>query len=360
MIQRTHHVPNQEGWLLELRQTYLPETLDRGRRPIAIVPGYGMNNFIFGFHPTGPSMEASWAERGFEVWSLNLRAQGGSRCEGGSRRYGFQEAGVTDLTCAFEYVVRHTETGADRVDGVGCSLGGTYLFVYLALVRKNNRLGSVVSMGGPLRWEDPHPALKFVSSSPFLWGQVRFRGTRKMLRLALPALKKVPRFLHLYMHPEIIEISRMDEMLQSVEDPNPVLNRQIAEWIQSKDLYVNGINVTDGLARARNPLLIVLANADGIVPEQTTLSAHHAMASPVKEVLRVGDETLPVAHADLFISEISHAQVFDPLADWLEAQNAPAAGAPAKKKPAVKKKGAAVKKGPARPRKTGKAPAKPS
>ncbi len=338
MIQKTHYVDNQDGWLLELKQTYFPEKLDRDRRPIAIVPGYGMNSFIFGFHPTGPSMEASWAERGFEVWSLNLRAQGGTRRDGGSRRYGFYQAAVTDLTCAFEHIVRRTETRADRVDGVGCSLGGTYLYVYQALVRERNRLGSLVSMGGPLRWEDPHPALKIAFSSPRLVGQVRLRGTRKMLQLALPALKRVPKFLHLYMHPEIIDISRMGEMLQSVEDPNPVLNREIAEWIGSRDLYVNGINITDGLAAAKNPLLIVLANADGIVPEQTTLSAYHTMASPVKDVLRVGDETLPVAHADLFISDISHEWVFDPLADWLEAQNRKASPGPAKKRKTAKKK----------------------
>ena len=38
-----------------------------------------MNSFLFGFHPRGTSMELCLAEAGFEVWSLNLRAQGGSR-----------------------------------------------------------------------------------------------------------------------------------------------------------------------------------------------------------------------------------------------------------------------------------------
>ena len=342
MIRRIHYVPDQEGWMLELKQTYLPEKLERDRRPIAIVPGYGMNAFIFGFHPTGASMEASWAERGFEVWSLNLRAQGGSRREGGSRRYGFREAGLVDLSCALEHIVRHTETRTDRVDGVGCSLGGTYLYVYLALVRESNRLGSLVSIGAPLRWEDPHPALRFVFSSPRLAGQVRLRGVRTLAKVALPVLKRVPELLHLYMHPVIIDTSRMDEMLQTIEDPNPVLNRQIAEWIASRDLYVNGFNVTEGLASATNPLLVVLASADGIVPERTALSAFQAMASPVKDVLRVGNETLPVAHADLFISEIARERVFEPLADWLAAQNRPAEAPPRarrKRKPAARKQG---------------------
>lgn len=323
MIQRTHFVPNGKGWLLALKQTYVQDKLRRDRRPIAIVPGYGMNAFIFSYHPTGSSMEAYWAEKGFEVWSLNLRAQDGSKRVGGKRRYGFHEAGVTDLGCALDYVVRHTETEKDRVDGVGCSLGGTYIYVYLAIKREKSKLGSVVAMGAPLRWVEIHPALKAVFSSPAVLGQVRFRGTRHLAKAALPVLKRIPKLLHLYMHPDIVDTSKMQEMIQTVEDPNPVLNRQLAEWIRSGDLHVNGVNVSKGVAASGNPLLIVLANADGIVPDGTALSAYELMGSSRKDILRVGTQAVPVAHADLFVSDISHEWVFEPLAKWLAAQNKP-------------------------------------
>ena len=323
MIQRTHYVPNGEGWLLALKQTYVPDKLRPDWRPVAIVPGYGMNAFIFGYHPTGASMEAFWAEKGFEVWSLNLRAQGGSKRVGGRRRYGFQEAGVTDLGCALDYVVRHTETKTDRVDGVGCSLGGTYLYVYLAIRNETSRLGSVVAMGAPLRWVEIHPALKAVFSSPALLGQVRFRGTRHLAKAALPLLKRIPKLLHLYMHPDIVDTAKMGEMVMTVEDPNPVLNRQLAEWIRTGDIYMNGVNVSMEVAAADNPLLVVLANADGIVPDATALSAYDLMGSSTKDVLRVGTEAVPVAHADLFVSDISHEWVFEPLAEWLAARNQP-------------------------------------
>jgi len=326
MIQEEHFVPNGDGWLLALKQTYDPEKLRPDLRPVAIVPGYGMNAFIFGYHPTGMSMEAYWASRGFEVWSLNLRAQGGSRRQGGRRRYGFYEAGVTDLGSALEYVVRNTRTRADRVDGVGCSLGGTYLYVYLAVMGEKSRLGSLVAMGAPLQWAEIHPALKAAFVSPFWVGQIRLRGTRHLARIGLPILKRLPRLLHLYMHPELIDISKLGEMLQTIEDPNPLLNRELAQWIRAGDLHVNGVNVPRGLAAAKNPLLVVLANADGIVPDASALSAHAAMASPVKDILRVGTEGVAVAHADLFISEVSQRWVFEPLADWLEKQNAPASG----------------------------------
>src|SRR5262249_43110644 len=40
-----HFVPNGDGWHLSLCQTWDEARLDRGRRPVLIVPGYGMNSF---------------------------------------------------------------------------------------------------------------------------------------------------------------------------------------------------------------------------------------------------------------------------------------------------------------------------
>ena len=323
MIQRTHFVENGEGWALALKQSYCPKTLSAKRRPVAIIPGYGMNAFIFGYHPTGRSMEEYWAQIGFEVWSINLRAQGGSKRRGGRLSYGFSEVAVNDVRCAFDYIIKHSETKADRVDAVGCSLGGTYLFVHLACVRETNRLGSVVAIGAPLRWSDVHPALRLISSSPWLLGNIHLRGARQLARIGLPLLERVPKILNIYLHPDIVDTSKIGTLVQTIENPNPVLNRQIAEWIKAKDLFVDGINITHGLSAAQNPLLVVLSNADGIVPEAAALSARNVIGSRVKEVLRVGTDAVPVAHADLFISDYAQAWVFEPLGQWLIRQNAP-------------------------------------
>jgi hypothetical protein len=113
----------------------------------------------------------------------------------------------------------------------------------------------------------------------------------------------------------------MREMIQTVENPDRMLNREIADWVKRGHLFVSGINVTEGIAKARNPLLVVLSNADGIVPEATALSAHEKMGSSIKEILRVGNEAVPVAHADLFVSDIAQQWVFEPLAKWLIARN---------------------------------------
>ncbi len=58
LVVRHHLVPNGDGWRLAIKQTFHPARLMRRRRPLLIVPGYGMNAFIFGYHPRGQSMAA--------------------------------------------------------------------------------------------------------------------------------------------------------------------------------------------------------------------------------------------------------------------------------------------------------------
>ena len=228
---------------------------------------------------------------------------------------------MTDLGAAFDFIARNTRTEAGRVDAVGCSLGGTYLYANLALSPEKSILGSVVTIGAPLQWIEVNPMLKAAFASPRVAGMLAIRGIRPFARVAMPVLTRIPKLLQVYLHPEIVDTSRMKEMIQTVENPNRTLNRQIAEWLKRGDLVVRGINVTEAVADAKNPLLVVLSNADGIVSEATALSAHHKMGSSVKDILCVGTAEVPVAHADLFVSDIAQEWVFEPLAQWLVAQN---------------------------------------
>ncbi len=122
------------------------------------------------------------------------------------------------------------------------------------------------------------------------------------------------------MHPEITDTSDYKTLLKTVEDTSRNMNRQMAQWIRSKDLILDGCNTSIGVRRADLPLLCVIANADGIVPAETALSAFEEWGSADKQVLVVGDTNRRFAHADLFISNFSEELVFRPLADWFEAR----------------------------------------
>lgn len=313
-----HFVPNHDGWHLSLFQTWDEERLIPGRRPVLIVPGYGMNSFIFSYHPHGDSLEGYLARAGFEVWRADLRGQGKSTSAPGGDSFGLEDLAVTDLDAAITAALARSRTGADRVDVIGASLGGTIVFLHAALQR-DNRLGSIVVMGSPVRWVDIHPAIKLAFSVPALVGLIPVRGTRKLAGFALPHLaRRLPSVLSIYMNAGITDVSA--EMVKTVEDPNRHVNRQIAHWIRAKDLIVRGLNLSEAIRDLQNPLLCVLASGDGIVPRRTAEFPYLAAGSKVKRLLEVGTRERAMAHADLFVSNGAQEGVFAPIAAFLAAQ----------------------------------------
>jgi pimeloyl-ACP methyl ester carboxylesterase len=317
MITLRHTPDTGQGWQLELKQVYDPRRLDRERRPVLIIPGYGMNSFIFGYHPNGASMEEALASAGFEVWAANLRGQGGSKRRSGPRDYGFRELALVDLPCLFQAVLAATKTRADKLDPIGASLGGTLLYAYLAHHPKDHPFGAAVSIGGPLRWARVNPLLKAVFASPWLAGAVPMAGTRALARVVLPLARRLPGLLKLYMNASIVDLSAAEKLIQTVEDPHPNLNRQIALWLKHRDLVVAGVNVTEALAAVDVPLMCILANRDGVVTREAALSAVEAIGTKDVAVLEVGDEDIWFAHADLFVSRHAQERVFTPLEQWL-------------------------------------------
>src|SRR5262249_50816328 len=141
-----HRVQNGAGWTLSLFQTWDESRLIRGRRPVLIVPGYGMNSFIFSYHPRGASLEGHLARDGFEVWRVDLRAQGDSKADPGVARddYRLEDLGRIDLRVAIDTALERTRSGANRADVLGASLGGTIVLLHVAF-EPNHRVGSVVA-----------------------------------------------------------------------------------------------------------------------------------------------------------------------------------------------------------------------
>ena len=308
--------PSSGGWQLDVRRHHTPARLDRSLKPVLLIPGYCMNTTPLGFHPEGMSMIELLAERGFEVWTANLRGQGDSRSVGGPRNVGFRELVLGDLASAIREVRERTAAAQDRVDVVGCSLGGTYVFAYLAHHVTDHGIGSFVGIGAPLRWEKPHALMKIAFQSPALASRLHVSGTRAFAKAFLPLLaERFPAALSMYMNTSIVDLSRADELVKTVEDPIPKLNGEIARWLRSGDLEVAGVNVTRGLERVDRPFLAIVANRDGIVPPESARTAADVVRR--SDVLEVGDDETWFAHADLFISRYSQERVFEPLARWL-------------------------------------------
>lgn len=310
-------VPSSNGWMLSLRRHRNREHFDEARRPLVLVPGYAMNSFILSFHPNGDSLVEYMAADGMEVWTCDLRGQGASTRQRWRRgTFGLRELALEDLPRALERV--RMETGHRTVDLVGCSLGATVAYAYLAHHPADHGVGHVIAMGGPIRWGDPHPLLRAAFFSARLAGLVPVKGTRLLARVTLPVLTRFPALLGLYMNSERIDLSQVELLTKTIEDPVPFINRQIARWLQAGDLVVGGVNVTEALPALVGPdVLCVVANADGIVPPAVARAVEDILGAPRVRVLTVGDDAEWYAHADLFIGDTCQTDVFEPMRSWL-------------------------------------------
>jgi pimeloyl-ACP methyl ester carboxylesterase len=312
-----HLVPNNDGWLLSLSQSFDLERLDPARRPVVIIPGFGMNSFIYSYHPNGVSLEAFLVEAGLEVWRADLRGQGGSVRRGGSDDYALEDLALTDIAAAVAAVLERTRTRASHVDVLGGSLGGTLMLGHAAL-RTDHLFASMVCMGSPVRWVKVHPLMRLLFASPTLVGLVPLRGTRQLAAFALPRVARyAPWLLSIYMNTDITDVSAAAQMTRTVEDPNRHVNRQLAQWIGQRDLVLDGVDVAARLPAVTNPLLCVLALGDGIVLPETAAFPFPQIGSARKRLVEVGSREVPMAHADMFVSRQAHQQVFTPIRDWL-------------------------------------------
>lgn len=280
-----------------------------------LIPGYCMNTTPLVYHPNGPSLVEFLAEDGIEVWTANLRGQGDTRSIGGQRNVGFEKLALVDLATAVDAVLDRTTTGADRVDLVGCSLGGTFCYTYLAH-RPDAPVGALVGMGAPLRWTKRHPFLALACAAPRLVGAVRVVGTRSAARRMLPLASRFSRLMGIYMNTAHVDLSDPERLVETVEDPIPRLNEQIARWIGGVDLVVEGVNVTDAIRRIERPILSIYANRDGIVPPHAA-TAVAEVTDGRADLLPVGDDETWYAHTDLFVGRTSQDVVFAPLSGWL-------------------------------------------
>ena len=324
MITERFLVDNRAGWRLALTRYRSKAPARSGRdghapktRPVLIVPGYGMNSFIFSFHPTGPSMVECLAARGLEVWTVDLRGQGRSIRARGNHRYNLGDLAVDDLGAAIAHVLATTTTGATKLDLVGCSLGTALSFAHVAVV-ESAPVHAMVSMAGLVTWREAHPIVRFAFGSPRLAGMMRMKNTRRFARLALPVVARVaPSIMSVYINERSTDLSQAARMVQTVEDPHPVINREIAEWIRRGDLVVRGVNVSERLPAITQPFFCVVANDDGIVLPATSRHTFDVIGSTRKEILFVGDAEMPIGHADLFLCKGAQPRVFAPVADFL-------------------------------------------
>ena len=267
-------------------------------------------------------MELCLAEAGFEVWSLNLRAQGGSRATSpAAEPPSFAAFAGVDLPAAVEFITRNSASTGHPISLIGCSLGGTIGYTYLALHPQQSRVGALVTIGSPIHWDRPPLLFKLLGVRPDLIERIKLRGSRAIVRAALPLLERMPRLAHLYLNPAHVDLHALHELARTVENPQPRLNRELSEWLAAGTLTVRGRDIAEEVRKVTVPLLVTRANRDGIVPTDSVASVRTRWGGRADELV-VGTPEDWYSHADLFIGNEAPAKVFAPIAAWLSERSA--------------------------------------
>ena len=313
-----HAIDNGHGWQLKLTRFAVPGTpVDPDSQPVLLLTGYGMNDFVLGFHPGGRPMIRVLAEAGLEVWSGAMRRQRGSRRL--VRRAGLpglQAFADQDVPVLIDAVLSRTATRADRVDLVGSSRGGSVAYAHLAL-HPDAPVGGLIAIGAPLQWEHVHPVLRILFASERVAGWVPMTGTDTVARRLFPVVAKVPALLSIYMNLDHVALDDARELTRGVDEPDRRVNRDLVRWMRQGTLRFRGIDVSQALGRETRPLLVILANQDGIVPRASAVPALELWGGEDTTLLEIGTPDDWYAHADLFIAPEAPERVFEPMATWL-------------------------------------------
>ena len=114
-----------------------------------------------------------------------------------------------------------------------------------------------------------------------------------------------------------VDIARASELTRTIDEPHRYVNRDVASWVRARDMVLRGVNITQAMKRQDNPLLVIYANRDGIVPPETATSVVDHWGGDDVTVWEIGDDEDWYAHADLFIAPDAPRKVFEPMARWL-------------------------------------------
>lgn len=301
-----------DGWTLTLHRGTVPGKTPGP--PVLFVPGFGMNAFIFRYHPRGGSFMEYLLEQGFDPWSVDLRGQSTSTPPKHNRGWGLADHAFVDLPATFRWISRFT--GYERVHAIGCSLGGALLYGYGGTIA-DHRIDRLVTMGSPLRWTTASGIVAAFGTLAPVFGKVPVQGTRHLARWLLPVgVRLVPGLMAVYLNPRLTHTGEPHQLSRTVEDTHPAVNLELARWIRNRDLTLGGIDVADALRKFDRPLLVVVGNGDRICPPEVALSAVGLSAGPSR-ALKVGTDSERVAHADLFISDLAPERIYAPIARFL-------------------------------------------
>jgi pimeloyl-ACP methyl ester carboxylesterase len=325
-----------DGWKLGVRH-YRPASPDPGKLPVVLCHGLGLNATFWTI--TDNHLPAQLTERGYEVYVFDIRASG-ENCRPGKfdrlnrllRQTPFRERGESswtvddvvrfDMPAILDYVRR--ETGQNRVNWVGHSLGGMMMFPFLELSPEPEQIANFVGMGSTIiQAKAPRKDMLAANAGIRTLLNVASAGRlgRPLAFYKMPGMEKIDKFYYSVENVDRRTIARFYGY--TLEDPGPGALRQFAPFLRNGHLLsADGrIDYSARLSEVRVPTLMVAGAGDLISDVPSTRMTFDALGSADKTLFVFGKASGHVAdygHCDLAWSRHAPREIFPVMIDWLD------------------------------------------
>ncbi|WP_233578814.1 alpha/beta fold hydrolase [Tautonia sociabilis] len=326
-----------DGWWLGIRH-YRPVEPDPDKLPVVLCHGLGLNGTFWTI--THDHLPSQLVAQGYEVFVVDLRGSGASYRDGGigwvnaalrqtvipeigNDEWTMDDQALYDVPAILEYV--REQTGEERVNWIGHSLGGMLMFAFLERSDQAHRIANFVAMGSPACIADSPEAEKMLRANRGLRMLMKAISTGRIARpMAIvrpPGLEKIDRFYYSADNVDPETVARFYG--STLEDPGPGALRQMDRYLESGRLVSEdgSIDYYEGLSEIHTPTLFVAGDGDILADLHSKWKTYQALGSADKTFLRFGRSQGHVAdygHCDLVWSRHAPKEIFPEVIDWLD------------------------------------------
>lgn len=320
----TYPVRTDDGFELSLfRSRPTVASLHTHDRPVLLLPGANSNRFTFGVIEE-LTLAATLNNAGRDVWLLDFRGCRSSRfLRAGKPPIDLDRKLDMDLPAAVDTVLR--ETGADRVDLVGHSLGGVFAYCFCAGPGAE-QVGRLVTLAAPASFEG-----FFGVAAPLMHHPTRWLSplAKRLSGIGMDRAARMPGPIpHLFAMNNHVRVRSMRAaqrrawLQHGIEGLPGGDLAQLMRWITT-GRYVGA----DGRDRGRNledvhtPTLVIRIEGDGLVPGSSVTEAHARLGATDKAHVVIGKShgaTRNYRHADILLAPSAVYDVHPHVVGWLD------------------------------------------
>jgi len=326
-----------DGWKLGVRR-FDPDRPDPGKLPVVLCHGLGLNGTFWTI--TGDHLPGQLVARGYRVYVVDMRGSGSSHKAGTVGRinkllretplneiqdslWTMDDQARLDVPAILDYVQQ--DSGADRVNWVGHSLGGMLMIAHLETTDRPERVANFVDMGGvaavaPSVWRTK--MLKANRALRMLLSVVSTGRIARPMMWARPGgLEKIDRFYYTAANVDPETISRFYGY--TLENPGKGALGQLDSYLASGHMQsADGrLDYAEHLGRVKVPTLMIAGEADLMADIPSSLITFEGFGARDKTLLRFGKRdghAGDYGHCDLVWSRHAPREIFPPLIDWLD------------------------------------------